>query len=57
MDPMMLVLRWFAAMYNWTPSQVMELDLDLLTWFPLIEQAEQRAQEIKRRQEERANRR
>jgi hypothetical protein len=53
MDPMKLVFRWFAVTYGWTPSQVVDLDLEDLTWFPLIEQADHRAQEIKRRQEER----
>lgn len=56
MDPIKLTFRWFASVYGWTPDQVRELDLEDWTWFPLIEQAEQKAQEIKRRREERQGR-
>lgn len=51
---MVLVNWWFARTYGWSPDQVGELDLEYLTWLPLIEQAAAHAQELRQRQEERA---
>jgi hypothetical protein len=36
---MMLTYDYFARTRGWTPSQVNELTLDELYWFPLIEEA------------------
>lgn len=42
----MLIERWFARQYGWTPSQVRALPLETLHWFPIIEQAEARASQL-----------
>jgi hypothetical protein len=46
MDPKLLVWRFFAKTYGWTPDQVEEAPLDVQTWFPLIEEAVHEAQEF-----------
>jgi hypothetical protein len=56
MPPDMLLKRYFAAKYGWTPDQVDNADLDALTWFPLIEEAEQHASEIEQKRESRSGR-
>jgi hypothetical protein len=45
MSPKLLVWRWFAKTYHWTPDQVEEAPLEVQTWFPLIEEAFHKAQE------------
>ncbi len=50
----MLVWRWWAKVYGFTPRQVGELPLAALTWFPLIEEAEAAATEQLQKQEQRA---
>lgn len=45
MPPQLLLERWFAEQYGWTPAQVGELSLEQLTWFPIIEQAMDKARE------------
>ncbi len=57
MPPDMLAKRYFAKMYRWTEDQTEDASLDALVWFPLIEQAEDRAMEIKQRQESQQQRR
>jgi len=47
----MLTKRFFAAQYGWTPDQVDAMPLDAYTWFPLIEEAEQHALEVERKQQ------
>lgn len=54
MPPQMLTWRWYAKVYGFTPEQVEELPLDVLVWFPVIEEAEASAQETLHRQEMRA---
>lgn len=57
MPPRMLTYRFFAKAYHFTRRQVdEELDLDDLEWLPKIEQADQRAAEIKQRQAQRESR-
>lgn len=51
MDPRMLLWRFFAKNYGWTPDQVEEAPLDVQTWFPLIENAASQAQEKMAKQE------
>lgn len=46
----MLVYRWFAATYQWTPDQVDALPLDAFTWLMPIEMA---ADEVARRAQDR----
>lgn len=50
----MMVLRWFAKVYGWDKEIVGRQDLDALTWFPLIEEAEAAAMEMIQKQEQRA---
>lgn len=51
MPPRMLTYRWFAKMYGFTEEDVNErMSLEALEWFPVIEEAEQRAAEIKEKQ-------
>jgi hypothetical protein len=54
MPPIMLTWRWFARMYHWPPEVVDALPLDVLTWFPVIEDAENAAQEYLQKQENQA---
>ena len=50
----MLIYRWFAKMYGYTPEQVREaITEDELEWFPKIEQAEAEAAESKRAEAQR----
>lgn len=56
MPPDMLLKRFFAAKYGWTPEQVDNASLDALTWFPLIEEAEQHAIEVEQKRQSRENR-
>jgi phage gpG-like protein len=51
-----LTKRWFAKVYGWSPEQLEQADLDILTWFPLIEEAEQHAQEVEQKQQAAQNR-
>lgn len=55
----MLTKRFFAKHYGWTEPQVEDASLDVLTWFPLIEEGVARAeeQEQKRAEREARNRR
>jgi len=41
----MLTYEYFARTKGWTPSQVDELTLEELFWFPVIEDARLSAQE------------
>jgi hypothetical protein len=43
MPPDILLKRWFAKTYGWTPRQVDDLSLDELSWLPLVEQAHDEA--------------
>ena len=56
MPPDMLTKRFFAAKYGWTPEQVDSASLDAIAWFPLIEEAEQHAQEVEQKQQAAQNR-
>jgi hypothetical protein len=56
MPPDMLIKRWFAKVYHWSPEQLAKADLDILTWFPLIEEAEQNAIEIEQKRQARESR-
>lgn len=49
----MLTKRWFAKNYGWDPEQVNRLDLEDLTWLPLIEDAVGVAQDRLQKQEAR----
>ena len=51
MPPRMMILRFFAKIYHFTPEQVGRLPLAAYRWFPVIEQAEARAAEVKQRAE------
>lgn len=57
MPPKMLLLRWFAKVYSWDQEIVGRQDLDTLTWFPLIEEAEAAAMEMIQKQATAAKRR
>lgn len=52
-----LLYRWYAKVYHFPPDVVDRLPLDVLSWFPLIEEAEQAAQDIQQRQQQRAQER
>ena len=45
----LLTKRWFAKVYHWSPEQLEQADLDILTWFPLIEEAEAHAIEVEQK--------
>jgi hypothetical protein len=51
MEPRILLYRWFAKTYGWTPDQVEAAPLEVQQWFPLIEEAAQEAQDFLTRQE------
>ena len=51
-----LTKRWFAKVYGWSPEQLEQADLDILTWFPLIEEAEAHAIEVEQKQQATRNR-
>jgi hypothetical protein len=40
-----MLYRWYAKTFSWTPQQVRELPLDCFNWFPIIEEAENLLQE------------
>ena len=42
-----LTEHWFAKTYGWPPEIVRKLPLDSLHWFPLVAQAETRANKIR----------
>jgi len=51
MPPEVMTYRWWAKVYHFTRRQVdKDIDLDDYEWFPLIEEAEAQAVEIKQRQ-------
>ena len=52
----MLTKRWFAKNYGWDPDQVDRLDLEYLTWLPLIEDAVMVAQDRQQKPEARHQR-
>ena len=56
MPPELLTKRWFAKVYGWSPQQLEQADLDILTWFPLIEEAEQHAIEVEQKNQARDSR-
>ena len=35
----MALYQWFARKYSWTPAQVDSLDLEQMTWLPIMEEA------------------
>ena len=41
----MLLYHFFAITYGWTPDQVEDAPLEVQTWFPLINNAMNRAQQ------------
>ena len=51
MPPDMLAKRFFAKNYQYTEEQTENSSLAALTWFPLIEEAEDNAIRVKQRQE------
>ena len=53
----MLAKRFFAKTYRWTEDQTEDASLDALNWFPVLEKAENRATEIRQRQESQQQRR
>jgi len=55
MPERVLIHRWFAATYGWTPDQVGDLDLDDLLWLPVIEEAAHEAQEFLSKQNAKAS--
>jgi hypothetical protein len=56
MPPRILLTRWFAKMYNWTPAQVDELPVECYDWLPAIETAQYEAQAAEQRAEAARNR-
>lgn len=52
MPPGILLFRWFAKVYGWTPAQVRDLDIDLFEWLPAIEAADAEAAHMATRAEE-----
>jgi hypothetical protein len=46
----------FAEAYGWTPEQTGSVDLDALTWFPLIREARHHAIEVEQKQQASQNR-
>jgi hypothetical protein len=55
MPQQVLMHRYFAKTYGWTPQQVEELPLADLNWLPIIEEAEQRVIERYNREASRAS--
>lgn len=53
MPPQMLLYRYFAKMYQWTPQQVDDLPLEALEWLPVIETAAMAAAEFEQQRAER----
>lgn len=49
----MLVDRWFARTYGWTPDQVSELPLEDYEWLPVVEQAWMRVEQLLHQREQR----
>lgn len=49
----MLLYRYFAKMYQWTPQQVDDLPLEALEWLPVIETAAMAAAEFEQQRAER----
>lgn len=47
----MMIKRWFAKSYGWTPGQVADLTLEELFWYPIIEDAANVAEERQHQQE------
>jgi hypothetical protein len=56
MPPRVLVSRWFAKNYGWTPEQVANLPLEEYEWLPAIEMAEIEATAAQQRTEAARNR-
>lgn len=51
MPPETLTKRYFAKVYGYTEEMTDESSLEAVTWWPLIEEAEQHAIEVKQKQE------
>jgi hypothetical protein len=51
MPARVLISRWYAKMYNWTPAQVGELPIEEYDWLPALETAENEAQAAEQRAE------
>jgi hypothetical protein len=51
-----LLFRWFAKAYNWTPEQVLNLPIEAFDWLPAVETAMDEAYMMERRAEEARNR-
>jgi hypothetical protein len=49
--------RYFAKVYGFTEEQTDNASLDAITWWPLMEEAEQHAAEVHQKQEEARQRR
>lgn len=52
----MLVKRFFAKAYGWTEQEVDEASIEAVTWFPLIEEADQHAIEAEQKRQSRESR-
>ena len=51
-----LLYRWYAKTYGWTPDQVRELPADVFDWLPAIEIADAEAAAMRQKAEEARNR-
>jgi hypothetical protein len=49
MPPGMLTKRWFAKVYGWPSEVVKRIPLDEVEWYSIIEQAQDRADNLKRK--------
>jgi hypothetical protein len=56
MPSRVLISRWYAKMYHWTPEQVGELPVEEYDWLPALEIAEYEAQAAEQRAEAARNR-
>jgi hypothetical protein len=54
MPPWVMITRWFAKTYGWDVDVVKRQPLEVLLWYPVIEEAEAAATAQLQRQEQRA---
>jgi hypothetical protein len=52
-----MLSRWYAKTYGWTPDQVAELPIEEYEWLPVIEMAESEAMIAEQNQEQARSRR
>jgi len=51
MPERVLLWRWYAKVYGWTPDQVDALPIEALEWLPTVEEAAHEAHEFRSKQQ------